>query len=168
MKEIKIDVGCGLAKRAGFTGVDKIITVKPDIVADIECGLPIKSNSVSFLYSSHTMEHVVNFISLMEEIYRVCKPGAIVEIVVPYYASSGAHMDPTHVRFFTEETFRCCFSKSRKSGRHDYGFRCNFEQIEVKYTYLPQFKFLPFRRIFGHLLLNVITELTFKLRVVKD
>jgi len=168
MKEIRLDIGCGLVRRPGFVGIDKVIKVKPDILADIEYGLPIKSNSLNFVYSSHTMEHIDNFINLMEEIYRVCKPGAIVEIVVPYYASSSAHMDPTHVRFFTEETFRCCFSKSRKSDRLDYDFKCNFEQIEVKYTYLPQFRFFPFRRILGHLLLNVITEISFKLRVVKN
>lgn len=54
---------------------------------------------------SHVIEHVANLVGLMEEVYRVCKSGAVVEIVVPYYTSRGAFRDPTHVRYITEDTF---------------------------------------------------------------
>lgn len=163
---MKLDIGCGLVKKNGFIGIDKIIKTRPDIVADVEYGLPVKTNSISHVYCSHLLEHVNNLPSLMEELYRIVKPNGIIEIIVPYYASLGAFMDPTHVRFFTEETFSY-FSKSKKEKHFDYDFNCNFEIIKIEFKYLPQFRYLPFKRLIGHLLFNVIIEMNVKLIAIK-
>jgi hypothetical protein len=53
----------------------------------------------------HFMEHISDLVSVMEEVWRVCKNGATVTIGVPYYTSVGAFRDPTHKRFFTFDTF---------------------------------------------------------------
>lgn len=40
----------------------------------------------------------------MEEIRGILEPAGTAEIVVPYYHSPAVFRDPTHRRFFTEET----------------------------------------------------------------
>jgi hypothetical protein len=41
----------------------------------------------------------------MEELYRICKDGALVKIIVPYFRSRWAFIDPTHRHFFTADSF---------------------------------------------------------------
>ena len=165
---LRLDIGCGTAKRPGFTGIDSRKNVAPDIVADIEKGLPtIKSDSVEYLYCSHTLEHIRNLESVLAEFWRVCRSSATIEIVVPYFASTGAFMDPTHVRFFTPETFKY-FSKTQgSSARFDYNFPFDFKILDIKYKYLPVFRFLPFRKQLARLFLNIIVEFTVKMKVIK-
>lgn len=86
-----------------------------DVVHDLEKPLPFKKNYFSEVYASHILEHIKNFIQLMEEIHRVCKPGAIIKIKVPYFASASAFQDPTHVRFFTLKTFNYFLPKNENN-----------------------------------------------------
>ena len=102
---MNIDLGCGLNKNRGFKGLDKIPGPGVDIVCDLEDGIPLPDNSVDLVAASHILEHIRNLMELMDEIHRVCKPGADVAICVPHYQSIGAWQDPTHIRPFTEYTF---------------------------------------------------------------
>ena len=52
---------------------------------------------VEAAYSIHSIEHMRDLITFMEELYRVCAPGAKVYIRSPYYASRKAFVDSTHV-----------------------------------------------------------------------
>jgi predicted SAM-dependent methyltransferase len=73
--------------------------------------LPFQDNSVDNLIAHHVLEHIgENFLSLMKEIYRVCKPDAILDIKFPHYRSDIQHMDPTHKRTLTVDQF-LLFSK---------------------------------------------------------
>ena len=54
---MKLDIGCGEFKQAGFTGVDIIDGENVDIVGDLH-KLPIDSGTVDEVYSSHLLEHV--------------------------------------------------------------------------------------------------------------
>lgn len=102
---MNIELGCGAFKNPGFKGLDKIPGPGVDIVCDLEDGIPLPDNSVDLVCASHILEHINNLMGLMDEIHRVCKPGADVAICVPHYKSIGAWQDPTHVRAFTELTF---------------------------------------------------------------
>lgn len=98
----KINIGAGGEQLAGFITLDIDPTTKPDIVCDIEKGLPFKDNSVDEIRCSHTLEHINNLLFVLREFYRVCKNGAKITIIVPLMDAS----DMTHVRFFNEHTFR--------------------------------------------------------------
>ncbi|MCX6737835.1 MAG: methyltransferase domain-containing protein [Candidatus Parcubacteria bacterium] len=100
--QIKINIGAGGEELLGFKTIDIDETAKPDIVCDIEKGLPLEDNSVDEIRCSHTLEHINNIIFVLKEFYRVCKNGAKITIVVPLMDAS----DMTHVRFFNEHTFR--------------------------------------------------------------
>ena len=103
--DLILDIGCGEYKQPGTIGVDRRLLPGVDVVCDFERGLPFKDGSVTAVYSIHSIEHMRDLITFMEELYRVCAPGARVYVRTPYYASRKAFVDPTHVRFMTEESF---------------------------------------------------------------
>lgn len=98
----KINIGAGGEQLPGFITIDIDPTTKPDIVRDIEKGLPFGDNSVDEIRCSHTLEHIHDLCFVLREFYRVCKNGAKITIIVPLMDAS----DMTHVRFFNEHTFR--------------------------------------------------------------
>ena len=103
---MKLHLGCGREKLKGYINCDISKDVNPDKIVDLEKPLTMfKDNSVDEIITNHTLEHIRNFIPLMEELHRICKKDAIIKIRVPYFAYSGAFQDPTHVRFFALSTF---------------------------------------------------------------
>ena len=101
-----LDIGCGNSKHPGAVGLDRVPGTQADIVADLEQGLPFRSNTFTLVICKHVLEHIDDLMGLMEEIWRVSRPGGEVQIEVPHFASSGAYDDPTHRRYFSARTFR--------------------------------------------------------------
>lgn len=98
---IKLDLGCGLNPRKGFYALDHLEMEGIDIVADLNKPLSLlPDNCCDYIYSNHVFEHIQEFLPLMCEIYRIAKPNASIEIVVPHFSNVYAYSDPTHVRFF--------------------------------------------------------------------
>ena len=102
---VLLDIGCGMNKGEGYLGIDKIKLQGVDVIYDIEQGLPFKDNTIDGIRIIQVLEHVRDLVFVLEELCRVCKNGAEIEIVVPYWNRVGAFRDPTHVRFFTYRTF---------------------------------------------------------------
>jgi len=101
-----LHIGCGYHKVPGAVGLD--ITPLPgvDVVLDLDREkLPFPDSDFDIVYASHVLEHIRNLSDVLAELHRVCKHGAVIDIVVPYYTCVGAFGDPTHVRFFTYRTF---------------------------------------------------------------
>lgn len=106
MATVRLDIGCGRSKFKGTLGVDLVPLPGVDVVADLTRGLPFKDSSISEIYTSHTLEHVDNLPAVMEELWRVCKPNALVHIWVPHASCPFVTwIDPTHRRGMTIETF---------------------------------------------------------------
>jgi SAM-dependent methyltransferase len=103
---MKLDLGCGQNKKAGFTGLDRLAMPGVDLVCDLDREpIPLPDDSVDEIFTMHFLEHTADLLQVMQEIWRVCRDGARVSIAVPYFNSIGAYRDPTHRRFFTWETF---------------------------------------------------------------
>jgi len=101
-----LNLGCGEKAYREYVNIDKKNLPGVDLVWDLEkTPLPFQDNSVSEIKCEHVLEHISNFMPLMEELYRISKPKAKIKIFVPYYRYEGAYRDPTHVRFFTEHSF---------------------------------------------------------------
>lgn len=65
--------------------------------------------------------------AFMDECWRILKPEGRIHIVVPSGRSARAFQDPTHRRFFMQETFLYFFAQWRYVNRLDhYRVRCNF------------------------------------------
>jgi ubiquinone/menaquinone biosynthesis C-methylase UbiE len=96
-----LDVGCGYTKIGACVGIDKIswghrISEKDktkkisqaDWSFDIR-GLPLKDNTMDFVYASHVLEHLtLNRVSAetykaMAEWIRVLKPGGYLVMIIP-------------------------------------------------------------------------------------
>lgn len=102
----KIDLGCGRAKQVDFIGIDRFVMDGVDVIADLDVGLPLQTDSVDLVYCSHSLEHVRDLMSTMREIYRVCRHGAQVCIVAPYAEQKLNLANPYHFAVFNEHTPR--------------------------------------------------------------
>lgn len=162
MKPVSIDLGSGPRKLPGVFGFDLYLREGVDVVCDLERDLPIKADAVDVMLCSHVMEHIRNFVPLMEEIYRVCRDGAEVRISVPYYTSKGAFRDPTHVRYFTEDTFQHFEPPT-------YGVKTDFRIEEVKFDLRKPFRWFPryLQKRCRRYLWNVVDNMQVTLRAVK-
>lgn len=96
-----LDVGCGRKKFPGAVGLDHMPLPGVDVVSDLNQPLPFADASFDAVYSDQVLEHIPNVLLLIEEIHRVLLPGGIMVAHVPYFRSSWAAVDPTHVRQYT-------------------------------------------------------------------
>lgn len=98
---MKLNLGCGTTRIEGFCGVDLLKTPAVDISHDLnQFPYPFADNSVEEIILDNVLEHLVDVIAVMDEIYRICIDGASVKIMVPYFKSNSAYTDPTHRHFF--------------------------------------------------------------------
>lgn len=101
-----LDLGCGNRKRPGAVGLD----INPDTQADVVHSLesfpyPFGESEFDEVYADNVLEHLGDVVAAMEELHRITRPGALVKVIVPYFRSNWAFIDPTHRRFFTVDSF---------------------------------------------------------------
>jgi len=80
---IKLNIGAGGDIKEGWRNMD-IMFAPPDYI-DITEPLPFGNDSVDFIYTSHTVEHVTtpDAVFFFSEAYRVLKTGGTIRIAVP-------------------------------------------------------------------------------------
>ncbi len=107
-----LDVGCGRRKLPGAVGIDRRRrrAVAADLQLDIDHDLlefpwPIPDNSFDLVHCSHVLEHLPPTARVMEEIYRVLKPGGQAFIVCPHFSWVEAYRHFEHCHFFTLGSF---------------------------------------------------------------
>ncbi len=125
-----LDIGCGRNKLLGAVGLDYMELPGVDIIANLNEKLPIQDEEFEAVYADQVLEHVDNLIGLVYEVHRILKTGGIFLVHVPYFRSSWAHVDPTHVRSFTIKSMSY-FVKDTYEYK-TYRFRDEaFERVEV-------------------------------------
>ena len=107
---IRLDIGCGANKQDRFVGMDKRELPGVDIVHDWNVyPWPLPDESCIMVMASHVVEHVNpadgGFLRWMDEVWRICKPGAEFAIAVPHGYSMGYLQDPTHCNQCNETTW---------------------------------------------------------------
>jgi len=106
---MKLHMGCGNKRLDGFTNVDKFKTDSVDELVDLEImPWPWMDNSCEELRFIHSLEHMGQstdlYLSIIQEIYRVSKDGALLVIHVPHPRSDDYLGDPTHCRPITPQS----------------------------------------------------------------
>lgn len=105
--EIKVDLGCGdkdhWRKDEERLGID-VMDYGQDITWDVEEGIPLPDNSCSYIIASHFMEHLFDFIGVMNECWRILRKEGILYVIVPHKDSEKA-LVPSHTRLFDKWTF---------------------------------------------------------------
>lgn len=151
---IRVDLGCGRDKPAGFLGVDVYPAEGVDIVSDLNQTFPFPDSSVAEIRAYDLVEHLHDRIHTMNEIWRVCKPEATVDILVPSTDGRGAFQDPTHVSYWNVNSFKYYSSEFPYLFRlcQGYGFKGNFQIAEVQHIISPT----DHRIIHVHVILKAI------------
>jgi hypothetical protein len=144
-RPLKLDLAAGQVPRPGFQGVD--LFTGDHRVDLLSFPWPWADASVDEVVCSHFVEHIPMgfvdaagvvhampgigrkdlFFAFFDELYRVLKPGAKAEIVVPYLMSHRAFQDPTHRRFLCEASFSYLMKPWRDANKLDhYNVVCDF------------------------------------------
>ena len=136
---LKLDIGCGPNKAAGFTGVDRIAFPGVDVVKDLanEKVWPWGTSTVDEARAFHFLEHLdaMERVHFWNELYRVLKPGAKAQIICPHWSSCRAYGDPTHkwppvsefALFYLSEPWRKANAPHADAEHLWGGFNCNLE-----------------------------------------
>lgn len=187
-----LDIGCGRKKISGAIGIDFSSMSDADVVLDLNTGvLPFDDDSVDFIFSSHTLEHLTTegFMHVMTEAYRVLKPGGQFKLVVPYFSTQANLANPFHNNnvCFNEHTFRFFSSEAettalaaieyatpscphwglRYSANSEIGVE--FRTIQLKLFYFPQYQDLDDeqKRVARSTKLDVVDQIIYSLVAIK-
>lgn len=165
-KSKKLHLGCGMAKREGYINVDSCEAVDPDVVWDLNrFPYPFEDSQFDEILAYSILEHLDDLVAVMEELHRIGKPGAKLDITVPYWDGYGFASDPTHKRMFTEHTFDFF------TGTANYSFitRSRFKITRMERQYHRKFRWMPgfLKRRLRFILKEVVVGLHVTLEVVK-
>jgi SAM-dependent methyltransferase len=141
-----LDLGCGETPKNPFKcaevyGIDIRENVSENIKsADLAIEpIPFADESFDYVTAFDFIEHVPRviymparrfcFVELMNEIYRVLKPGGIFMSFTPAFPRAPAWRDPTHVNIITNETFPMYFDDTSRLAAM-YGFNGYFRILK--------------------------------------
>jgi SAM-dependent methyltransferase len=135
---MRLNLGCGRDTREGWVNIDSVDLPGIDHVIDLNEGtFPFEDDSVDYSELIHVIEHLTNPLHLMEELWRVTKPGCAVRICCPHGASDDAWEDPTHVRPYYPGSF--LYFAQPTYWRADYGYRGDWDVHDMKLVAKMQF-----------------------------
>jgi predicted SAM-dependent methyltransferase len=105
---MRLNLGCGHDKREGWLNVDASPAAGPDQLVDLESlPWPWPDDAAEEVLLKHVLEHLgqrtETYLGIMRELWRVCRHGAKVRIVVPHPRHDHYLNDPTHVRPITPQ-----------------------------------------------------------------
>lgn len=149
---IMLNLGCGTDYREGFVNIDRSDTVSPDLVLNLgHEPLPFPDDSVVYVYAKHFFEHLdteeIDF--LVKELYRVCRHGAVIDVVCPHYLSPSSCA--VHHKQRISENFFNVYSVDKRKGTGDskWFFKISYRMDFMRYN--PKrsgvLRFLPFLAI---------------------
>ena len=143
-----LDVGCGIKKYPGSTGIDR----NPDTAADIIWDLdkfpwPVESSTFDEARLIHVIEHVGDVIATMEELHRILKPGGEIVLETPHYTDFSSWCDPTHRWHLNSFSFRYFGVDNAGFG---YYSRARLREISVYVKLLALWRYLGFEFLVNH------------------
>lgn len=150
-----LNLGCGYRKLPGYTNIDIRAEVEPDLCLDVTRGLPFNDGSVDEVRAVDFLEHIPvgKVVPLIEEIYRVLKPGGMFISITPSTDGRGAFQDPTHVSFwninswlyYMDDAYRKLYGiKAKFSGNIQDGFLSDpDEKMKIVHTFAMLRKDMP-------------------------
>ena len=93
---MRLNIGCGLDVRPGWVNLD-CVDYGGNTVADLtRYPWPFPDSHFDEVLASHILEHLPNFNAVVTEIWRVCKPDALVVVRVPFFLSTKYYSEPDH------------------------------------------------------------------------
>jgi SAM-dependent methyltransferase len=142
-------VGCGSAKTEGAVGLDISAQTQADIVHDLDVfPYPLEDASFDQILLQDVIEHLAEPIRVFEELHRIARPGARIQLRTPHFSSVLAYGDPTHRHYFSTLAIR-----SLAEPRFAHYTAARFRVVDVHLDL-----WLPFRLVGISLLANRFQE----------
>lgn len=144
-----LDIGCGGNPRNPFNvesvyGVDIVSSSNANIKqADLTIEkIPFDDNLFNYVTAYDFIEHIPRliyyknkrlqpFIELMNEVWRVLKPGGIFKAHTPAFPKEEAFVDPTHINFITKDTHKYFCGNEYLELSKSYGFNGLFQAKNI-------------------------------------
>ena len=102
-----LDIGCGIEKHPGAVGLDISADTDADIVHDLDVfPYPIEDGSSTRSCCRTSSSTSREPIRVFEELHRVARPGARIQLRTPHFSSVLAYCDPTHRHYFSTVAIR--------------------------------------------------------------
>ena len=104
---MKLNLGSGFRPQSGFLNIDNRPETDPDLLCDIEQGLPYEDGMIETVRAVDFLEHIHQdkVIFVIEEIWRVLKDGGLFYSMTPATCGRGAFQDPTHRSWWNLNSF---------------------------------------------------------------
>jgi len=194
MKDMKLNFGCAWdlrPKSESWVNVDReeigrILKLRklhklrdPEDFTYIKWDLnkfpyPFEDNTFDEVIIYHVLEHLEDVVKVMNELWRICKKDAIIDLKLPYFSGTLANTDPTYKHRFSYRTFE---HFEFGADYFDMMNKANFKIVSRKIVFsdskfLRVFNFIPniypkvYERFFAYILPS--QSLQVKLKVVKD
>jgi len=102
----KLNFGCGNDIKKGWDNVD--MQEEAPISTDLNI-FPYKfakADTYDYVFINAVLEYLDNPIKVLEELWKICKNGATIELRYGYYNNLGAFNYPNCKHYFNENTFK--------------------------------------------------------------
>ncbi len=162
----KLHFGCGEDIKEGFDNVD--IQKSPKVKKSFDFNkfpYPLKDSTYDYVWSRCVLEHLEEPDKVLNELWRVCKPNAIIEIIVPYYNNKSAVNDMQHKHFFSDSTFIVFVEETCKINKES---RFKIDKLILAPTIIGKLMPKILREKLSLFLGGIISHVRVQLRVVKN
>ncbi|OIO41347.1 hypothetical protein COX97_00785 [Candidatus Pacearchaeota archaeon CG_4_10_14_0_2_um_filter_05_32_18] len=172
-----LHLGCGNDIKKGYVNLDIKKLPGVDVVHDLEkYPYPFKDNTFDVVEMHHVLEHLSNPLKVIEEIWRISKPGAIVIISVPHWSHFTAYSDLTHKNYFSSSLFIYYENNNSKYYSNQVGFKVMGKKLtatRINYLWLNPIlnPILNISPLLTELILCKflpVSQIVFKLKVIKN
>jgi SAM-dependent methyltransferase len=129
-----LHLGAGRKYDPAAVNVDLVAGTGADVVHDLDVTpWPFPDDRFDEVRANDVLEHLDDLVAVMEEIHRVCRPGAVVQVTVPHFSCANAFTDPTHRHYFGR------FSFAYFTGEHEFDFysAARFRTRQAKIVFHP-------------------------------
>ena len=143
LKYERLNIGCGIAIEENAINLNLSTLPRVDVVWDLDkFPYPFPDNTFKEILAQDIMEHLDDIFKVMEEVWRILKPGGTIYIHTTFWKTEDSYTDPTHKHFFTLRSFDY-FDPSKDLGGLKYGWQAT-RKFKILKKYLDKNGFTNF------------------------
>lgn len=181
---MNLNLGAGDTRYDGFVNCDYDSLTNPDYCFNMETDIwPFPDSSVERVIAHHVFEHMgEGYFHALQQLYRVCKHGALIDVRVPHHRHDYFINDPTHRRaitvdglwLFSKKYNESCKKENAAASRLGYYYNVDFEVLDSinipDPRYIKEFEGKPRVDVekYMHEHNNIIMEVAIKLVAIKE